>query len=102
MVLRAAMLGDDVHLRAASETILGRVGAHLNVDLGNRVDVGRAAEITASAAAPAAVAAVDAVNVQRLCTTAGRLNGWDASGKAPSESFLIVGLQLHAGQHFEK
>ena len=48
VILGAAVLGDDVHLCAATESVLGRIGAHLHVHFGNRVDVGGAAEVAAA------------------------------------------------------
>ena len=66
MKLLAAVLGDQVDLRSALETVLRRIGVRLDVDFGDRIDAGDAAEI----AAAAAIAAVHAVGVDRVAAAA--------------------------------
>ena len=66
VVFGAAVLGDHVDLRAAFEAVLCGVGAHLDVDLGDRVHDRRAAQ----RAAAATVTAVDAVDINSLAASA--------------------------------
>ena len=96
MVVGAPVLRDDVHLRAALETIFRRVRAHLHVHFGDRVHVGRGAEITAAAAVPA----VDAVDVNGL--TASTLDVGHGRGEAAAEGFLIVSEERDARQDLEQ
>jgi hypothetical protein len=101
VILGAAVLGDEVHLRPALQPVLRRVGAHLHVHFGDRVHVGGAAEIPATAARSAAVTAVDAVDVDRL-TACRALNGRHRRGEAAAERFLIVGQQRDTGQDLQQ
>ena len=96
MILRAAVLGDDVDLRAALQTVFRRVRAHLHVHFGDRVDDGRAAQCTAAAA----VTAVDAVDVDRLPLAA--LQTRHRRVEAAADRFVVVGQQLHARKNLQQ
>ena len=101
MILGAAVLGDEVHLRPALQPVLSRIGAHLHVHFRDRVHVRGAAEIPATAARSAAVTAVDAVDVDRL-TACRALNGRHRRGEAAAERFLIVGQQRDTRQDLQQ
>ena len=90
------MFGDHVHLRAALQSVLGRVRAHLHVHLGDRVDDGRPAQGSAAAT----VSAVDAVDVDRLTLPA--LQTGHRRIEATADRFVVVGQKLHARKNLQK
>ncbi len=87
----AAVLGDEINLRPALETVLGRIVVQLHVHFGDSVEVGCVAEIATAAAAVAAVAAIEAVHIERL-TPGLPHDGGHAGSETASERILIHAL----------
>jgi hypothetical protein len=90
VVLRAAALGDEVHLGAALEPVLGGISAHLDLDFGNGIEIGRAAEVRAATAAPTTITAVHAVDVDGLARASRAANDGHRGRKAAAKRLLIV------------
>ena len=88
------MLGNDVHLRATFEPVFSRVAVRLDVDLGDRVDAGDAAVITAGIA----VTAIHAVRVDRVPAAPLELRNGRLEAASPG---ILVGDDLNAGQCLE-
>src|SRR5437667_2166116 len=91
MKILTAVLGDEIDLGSALQTVLGRIVVQLHVHFGDRVEVGGIAEISAAATAIATIAAVEAVHVERLPPGLSH-DGRHSGSEAASERILIYSL----------